>query len=38
LNASSIVAFYKSLDFHQNHKNRKWNDILTEMYYVQLFQ
>jgi hypothetical protein len=23
LNASSIVAFYKSLDFHQNHKNRK---------------
>jgi hypothetical protein len=23
LNASSIVAFYKSLDFHQNHKNRE---------------
>ena len=23
LNASSIVAFYKSLDFHQNHKNKK---------------
>jgi ADP-ribose pyrophosphatase len=22
LNASSIVAFYKSLDFHQNHKNK----------------
>ncbi len=23
LNASSIVAFYKSLDFHLNHKNKK---------------
>lgn len=23
LNASSIVAFYKSIDFHQNHKNEK---------------
>lgn len=23
LNASSIVAFYKSIDFHQNHKNGK---------------
>jgi len=23
LNASSIVAFYKSLDFHQNHNNKK---------------
>jgi hypothetical protein len=23
LNASSIVAFYKSLDFHINYKNKK---------------
>jgi hypothetical protein len=23
LNASSIVAFYKSLDFHMNYKNKK---------------
>jgi hypothetical protein len=30
LNASSIVAFYKSLDFHQNHGNKRQNDILIE--------
>ena len=30
LNASSIVAFYKSLDFHINHKNKKWNAIVIE--------
>jgi len=30
LNASSIVAFYKSLDFHLNYKNKKWNGIVIE--------
>lgn len=30
LNASSIVAFYKSLDFHINYKNKKWNGIVIE--------
>jgi hypothetical protein len=41
LNASSIVAFYKSLDFHQNHNNKKmkwystwvvlWKTVLTRI-------